>query len=65
MDKYIIRDTVCSDMPEGSFPESTPLAMAYVPFQSWEKPYDAYTSLDRGTMFPSLDLPFTGKEAAK
>lgn len=49
--------------PTGKFPEDTPLAMAYVPFQSWEKPYDMDAALSRGTIFPSLDKPFIGKGA--
>lgn len=49
--------------PEGKFPPETPVAMAYVPFQSWEKPYDMEAGLSRGTIFPSLDKPFLGKEA--
>ena len=49
--------------PEGKFPKETPLAMAYVPFQQWEKPYDMDMALSRGTIFPSLDKPFIGKGA--
>ncbi len=49
--------------PEGKFPEKTPIAMAYVPFQEWEKTYDAHIALCRGTIFPSLDKPFIGEEA--
>lgn len=41
-----------------------PLAMAYVPFQPWETPYEAEVALKRGTIFPSLDLPFMGGEEA-
>lgn len=52
-------------MPEGEFPAETPLAMAYVPFQQWEKPYDVETGLSRGTVFPSLDKPFIGEEAVR
>lgn len=52
-------------MPEGKFPAETPIAMAYVPFQSWEKPYDSDAGLSRGTIFPSLDKPFIGEEAVK
>ena len=48
-----------------SFPEQTPLAMAYVPFQMWEKPYEADVGLSRGTIFPSIDKPFIGEEAVK
>ena len=50
--------------PMGKFPAETPVAMAYVPFQSWEKPYDMDAGLSRGTIFPSLDKPFIGREAA-
>ena len=35
--------------------------MMYVPIQSWETPYDDHTALTRGTIFPSLDKPFTGE----
>lgn len=44
------------------FPEETPVGMCYVPFQQWEMPYAENTALERGTMFPSLDKPFCGKE---
>jgi hypothetical protein len=36
------------------------VAMAYVPLQQWEMPYDEMTALSRGTIFPSLDKPFVG-----
>ena len=45
--------------------DSLPLAMAYVPIQEWETPYDVKTGFERGTMFPSLDKPFIGKEAIR
>lgn len=35
-----------------------PLAIATVPVQPWETPYDAATSLKQGTIFPCLDKPF-------
>lgn len=47
------------------FPKQTPIGMAYVPFQSWEKPYDDNVGFVRGTIFPSLDKPFIGEEAVK
>lgn len=53
---------VCPE-PEGEFPTDTPIGMAYVPFQEWEKPYDEQAALARGTVFPSLDKPFIGEEA--
>ena len=43
-------------------PLSLPLAMSYVPWQPWEQLYDAEEALMRGTAFPSLDLPFCGRE---
>ena len=37
-----------------------PLAMAYVPFQKWQSTYSPEKALQRGTLFPQLDLPFRG-----
>ena len=42
-----------------AFPECTPLAMAYVPFQQWGHTYTSEQALCAGTLFPCLDLPFT------
>lgn len=44
--------------------ESVCLAIATVPMQSWEQPYDPETALKIGTIFPCLNLPFyeTGGE---
>lgn len=39
-----------------------PLAMAYVPFQQFGNIYEPYRALQRGTIFPELDLPFCGRE---
>lgn len=44
------------------FPAETPVGMCYVPFQQWETPYAENVGFERGTIFPSLDLPFTGRE---
>ncbi|MBP0976321.1 MAG: spore coat associated protein CotJA [Oscillospiraceae bacterium] len=44
--------------PDGAFPAQMTLAMAYVPYQYWEAPYSAEEALCRGTVFPSLDMPF-------
>lgn len=41
----------------GRFPSETPLAMAYVPYQTFEKVYESDTALCRGTLFPELDFP--------
>lgn len=37
-----------------------PLAMAYVPWQSFEKTYSLEEGFKAGTVFPCLDLPFMG-----
>ena len=41
--------------------DNLPLAMAYVPWQNWEPMYNEEQALERGTAFPSLDLPFCGR----
>ena len=38
-----------------------PLAMSYVPMQSFGEVYDEHEALKRGTLFPELDKPFYGK----
>lgn len=69
--KILDRDNSMPDMcrncpqPKGEFPPMTPVGMAYVPFQTWERPYDSDAALSRGTIFPSLDKPFIGEEAVK
>lgn len=35
-----------------------PIAMAYVPWQRWRQTYSLEQGLNRGTIFPELDLPF-------
>ncbi len=46
------------DMPP--FPQTTPLAMAYVPFQSWGDTMSPEDALDCGTLFSDLVYPFKG-----
>lgn len=38
--------------------QELPLAMAYVPIQTWGDTYAPDRALCRGTLFPQLDLPF-------
>lgn len=57
--------TAACPLPVGAFPQQTPIAMAYVPYQTWETPYETDTALQRGTIFRSLDKPFIGEEAVK
>ena len=42
--------------------ECLPIGMAYVPWQRWNKVYQEDVALNRGTIFPELDLPFLGEE---
>lgn len=42
-----------------------PLAMSYVPMQSWGETYEGLKALDAGTIFPELDLPFCGRRLSK
>lgn len=45
------------------FPEKTPEAMAYVPFQSENAPtYSPVQGFASGTMYPSLNKPFYGSK---
>ncbi len=46
------------------FPAETPLAMCYVPFQSFGETYAENTALEVGTVFPDLDFPFEGREVS-
>lgn len=40
------------------FPDKTPLAMAYIPFQQWGEVYTEDEAFGKGTLFPDLDFPF-------
>ena len=64
MDKFCI-DDLCVNIPEreqlnSACIDSLPLAMAYVPMQKWKTIYNNDVALNRGTIFPELDLPFLG-----
>lgn len=41
-----------------------PLAMAYVPWQSFENVLDANCGLEQGSIFEDLVFPFIGSQAA-
>ena len=49
----------CSDRDDSL--DGMPIAMAYVPWQSWRHIYEAGKGFHRGTIFEELDLPFKGK----
>ena len=51
-------------MTQAYLPVDAPLAMSYVPWQTWGPLYDEETALERGTAFPALDLPFTARREA-
>lgn len=38
--------------------ENFTVGMGYIPMQHWEQTYDMENGMRRGTVFPSLDLPF-------
>lgn len=44
-------------------PRLLSLAMAFVPKQSFDTPYEPALAFSRGTIFPALDKPFLGEEA--
>ena len=44
-------------------PRLLSLAMAFVPAQSFDTPYEPALAFSRGTIFPGLDKPFLGEEA--
>lgn len=44
------------------FPENTPLAMCYVPYQEYGKTYAENVALEKGTIFPDLYFPFLGRK---
>ncbi len=49
------------DYKFGSLPAKAPLASAFVPMQDEANPqYEPSKAIARGTLFPSLDLPFMG-----
>lgn len=63
-DYCILPDSNDDKLPSDSInPDLLSLSMAYVPTQTWEQPYEVEVAISRGTIFPSLDKPFIGKEA--
>lgn len=45
---------------EGAFDQFA-VGMTYTPWQCWGEVYNAEKGLDRGTIFPVLDMPFAGR----
>lgn len=50
-------------MPADGLCDDMVLVMSYVKMQQWDQVYEAETALERGTIFPELDLPFVGEGA--
>lgn len=44
--------------PVNQTQQNFPVAMAYVPWQKWQQTYPLCQGLQRGTIFPDLDLVF-------
>jgi hypothetical protein len=42
-----------------------PIAMAYVPMQTFQTTYDLTRGLEVGTIFPELHKPFCGKRCVR
>lgn len=49
-------------MPTTPLPDDPVPAMAYVPFQQFERTFAPERALEAGTLFPELDKPFYGKQ---
>lgn len=64
LDIQIIPNRISSDC---NSLDDMPLAYSYVPYQSFEQPYDKEKALKVGTIFPSLNksLGVYGKEFQK
>lgn len=60
-DNRYVRMANAGNGSEAECIDNMPLAMAYVPMQKWNTTYDDAAALDNGTIFPELNLPFTGK----
>lgn len=58
----------CSSGSRGTTTPMMPepvIAMAYVPVQHFHTTYDLKQSLEVGTIFPELNLPFCGKRCMR
>lgn len=48
----------CTDTSPGHLEQHYSVAMAYVPWQQWQRVYSMEQGFRQGTIFPDLDLPF-------
>ncbi len=56
--EYEVRNPSCDSCISDEHMKHFRLAMAYVPWQEWEKIHEDETALARGTLFEDLDLPW-------
>ena len=49
-------------VPTMPLPEDPVPAMAYVPFQQFDRTLAPEQALEAGTLFPELDKPFCGRQ---
>lgn len=56
----IQEQTVCGERHSWGL-KNYPLAMVYVPLQSFDKLYNLDNAFEAGTLFEELDLPFEGE----
>lgn len=57
-------ERICYEKRESCI-DKFPIAMAYVPWQSWNQIYEFDKALHSGTLFPELDKPFIGRRACR
>lgn len=62
MNQSSVNSTKSNTNYSGKFPEHTPLAMAYVPFQQWSDTCELSEAFSCGTIFSELNLPFKAEE---
>ena len=58
-------DDDCSKENERDMLYGVPLAMGYVPWQTFECTYEPAQALQAGTIFPELDKPFYGRRGMR
>jgi hypothetical protein len=55
-----MNERIYREIPQdtAAFPEETPYAMSYVPYQQWSGTYNLQEGFSKGTMFPELNQEF-------
>ncbi len=59
----VMKKLMNTDFRIPPFPEKTPVAMAYVPYQNAGTLYSPEQGIAAGTMFPELNKPFAPHSA--